>query len=55
MTFDNYVKTTSHEVGHALGWFGHPSSSQPTWVMEQGLLENITLGAGEKNHLSQIY
>lgn len=55
MSYDNYVKTASHEIGHAMGWRGHPSSTQPTWVMQQGKLENITLSTSEKNHLSQIY
>jgi len=55
MNFDNYVKTSSHELGHAMGWRGHPSSTQPTWVMQQGILENTSLSTAEKNHLSQIY
>lgn len=55
MNYNNYLKTASHELGHGLGWRGHPSSNQSTWVMQQGILENITLSTNEKRHLSQIY
>ena len=55
MNYNNYIKTASHEMGHALGWFGHPISYQSTWVMQQGKLENISLAINEKNHLAQIY
>lgn len=55
MNANNYTKTASHEMGHAMGWRGHPSTDHPTWVMEQGILENKTLSTGEKKHLSQIY
>ncbi|MCL1822686.1 MAG: hypothetical protein FWG44_00630 [Oscillospiraceae bacterium] len=52
---NNYKKTTMHEIGHVMGWDGHPSSGNTTWVMQQGKLENTTLTTGEKNHLSQVY
>ena len=55
LSYDNYICTASHEMGHSMGWHGHPSSSQPAWVMQQGKLENTVLATGEKNHLSQIY
>jgi hypothetical protein len=55
MNQNNYYKTASHEIGHTMGWRGHPSSDQPTWVMQQGRLENLTLNVLEKYHLRQIY
>jgi hypothetical protein len=53
MNYNNYIKTSSHELGHAMGWEGHSTNS--TWVMTQGKLENTILATGEKNHLDQIY
>ena len=44
-----------HELGHALGWRGHPHTYHEAWVMRQGKLENITLQDGEVNHLLQVY
>ena len=55
MTYYNYIKTCTHEIGHALGWVGHPSSTQPTWVMQQGISTVTTLSTEEANHLAQIY
>ena len=55
MSYYNVIKTCTHEMGHALGWKGHPSTSQPTWVMQQGLLTNTTLSDEEKAHLLQVY
>lgn len=55
MGTNNYKKTCTHEFGHALGWIGHPSPSQPTWVMQQGILENTVLAENEKKHLLQAY
>ena len=54
-SYYNVIKTCTHELGHAMGWWGHPVSSQPTWVMQQGLLTNTTLTTDEKNHLIQVY
>lgn len=54
MSYNNYLKTASHEVGHAMGWRGHPTN-RPTWIMQQGKLENTTFKQGERNHLLQIY
>ncbi len=55
MGTNNYKKTCTHEFGHALGWIGHPSTLQPTWVMQQGILENTVLAENEKKHISQTY
>ena len=55
LNYNNYIKTCSHELGHALGWWGHPSTYQSTWIMQPGILENTTLALEEKRHLSQIY
>lgn len=52
-----YIKTTTHEVGHAMGWLDHPpnSSGYASWVMIQGIYSNTTIKTGEKNHLAQMY
>ena len=55
LVYDNYIKTCTHETGHALGWDGHPSSSQPTWVMQQGISTVTTLSTEETHHLAQVY
>ncbi len=53
LSYNNCIKTTMHEMGHALGWYGHASNS--SFVMYQGRSSVTTLKSGEKNHLSQIY
>ena len=53
LSYNNFIKTATHEVGHAMGWRGH--SSPANWVMTQGKIETITLSTEEKNHLHQIY
>lgn len=55
MDYNNYLKTATHEMGHILGWDGHPATDQPTWVMEQGISSVTSLSTNEKRHLSQIY
>ena len=55
----NYVKTATHELGHAFGWHRHPDTylglEYTNWVMKQGALQNTVLQDGEKQHLGQIY
>lgn len=54
----NCKKTTIHELGHAMGWWGHPdpyNSAYNLCVMRQGTSTYVTLQPVEKNHLSQVY
>lgn len=46
-------KTTIHEFGHALGWFGHSSSDKD--VMWQGGTSVTKITDRDHDHLSQIY
>lgn len=55
LTHNAYVKTASHELGHALGWYGHPNTGSSSWVMAQGISTNTTLYEAEKMHLAQVY
>ncbi|MGF2617493.1 matrixin family metalloprotease [Rossellomorea vietnamensis] len=48
-----YKKTTTHEIGHALGWLGHTSYSSD--VMYAYASEITTLTSRDKRHLNQIY
>ncbi len=48
-------KTTVHELGHALGYYGHDTNVSFSSVMRQGPLENYTLTSRDINHLAQIY
>ena len=52
---DQYIKTCMHELGHAFGWFGHPNTNQPTWVMYGQSSTQTTLKSGEIQHLAQVY
>ena len=52
-SYHNDLKTCTHELGHAMGWRGHSTSSN--CVMWQGTSTRTTLQTSEINHLSQIY
>ena len=52
-TADEYKKTCVHEFGHALGFFGHASSTSA--VMYHKGHSNYQLQGLEKNHLMQVY
>lgn len=52
-TLAQYIKTCTHELGHALGWSGHSSNSSDVMY---GYSSNITeLTSRDINHLVQIY
>lgn len=50
-----YYKSGAHELGHALGWEGHPSGNHPNWIMAQGSYTTSSLSYEEKLHLQQVY
>ena len=50
---DAQKKTFTHEVGHALGWFGHSAGN--TDVMYAYGSQYLYLTMRDKNHLCQIY
>lgn len=52
-TANQYKNTCSHELGHALGWYGHSSSSYD--VMYTYGTSITSLSNNDKNHLSQVY
>ena len=52
-TANQYRNTCSHELGHALGWYGHSSSSYD--VMYPNGTSITSLSNSDKNHLSQVY
>lgn len=52
-TSDYYKSVTTHELGHALGWIGHNSTS--TNVMYSIANSVTTLTTVDKRHLGQIY
>lgn len=53
LTSSEYKKTATHELGHAMGYYGHDTYS--TSVMTQGKSSQYTLNSRDKNHLSQVY
>lgn len=46
-------ETCIHELGHAMGWYGH--SSATTDIMNGNGSSVVTLTYRDKNHLSQVY
>lgn len=54
-TYNQYLKTCTHELGHAMGWRGHAAPSNTNWVMWQGVSSVTSLSTSEKAHLTQIY
>ncbi len=50
---DRYKNVCTHELGHAVGFFGHSSSSSA--VMYYASHDGYTLTTAEKAHLQQIY
>jgi predicted Zn-dependent protease len=52
-TSNEYMKTATHELGHALGWSGH--SSNPNDVMYRSGSSITQLTQRDINHLAQVY
>lgn len=52
-TLNQYKKTTTHEVGHALGWLGHSSNSSD--IMYSGASSVTSLTIRDKRHILQFY
>lgn len=50
-TLDNQQKTLSHEIGHALGYAGHISTSGALMFANVGSFTNYTPNANEINHM----
>lgn len=50
---DEVLMVAIHELGHALGYWGHSSSSHD--VMWQWVSTNTTLQTNERRHMRQIY
>ena len=52
-TTDQYKKTCTHELGHALGWAGHSSNTSDIMYSAGSSVTSLT--SRDKNHLSQDY
>lgn len=52
-SLDGYKKTTTHELGHALGWIGHSSNSSDIMYFDASEVTNLT--TRDKRHLKQVY
>lgn len=51
---DEYRNTTTHELGHALGWKGHDAINSDSVMYPIGH-SIYTLGSRDKLHLQQMY
>ncbi len=52
-SYKQYTSTIIHEIGHAMGWYGHSSNSMD--VMYPYNSEITALTSRDKNHLKQVY
>ncbi|MFA5675279.1 MAG: hypothetical protein WDA65_02040 [Christensenellales bacterium] len=52
-TVDEYCKTSTHELGHTLGWEGHANGSSN--IMYRYASSVTTLTDVDKRHLQQVY
>lgn len=52
-TTDEYKKTCTHELGHALGWVGHSSNSSDIMYSLGSSVTSLT--TRDSKHLSQVY
>lgn len=52
-TLNKVKKTSTHEMGHALGWYGHSTNTSD--VMCQDYYGIISLSNRDKQHLAQVY
>jgi len=51
-TTNRFNRNTTHELGHALGYHGHPNASG--LIMSLTANDKQTITASEKNHLQQV-